>query len=81
MSYNDMLSDFTTILDRDDMTVAQGQLFLNQGIARIQRTARLPSMERAQLITPTLDCGERYGGCCERGSGGQQCRCGCCFGR
>lgn len=51
MSYNDMLSDFQTILARDDCTTAQAQTFLNQGIARVQRDCRLPSMERAQLIT------------------------------
>jgi hypothetical protein len=53
MSYNDMLTDFTNILDRDDCSNALAQTFLDQGMSRIQRACRLPSMERAQLITPT----------------------------
>lgn len=53
MSYNDMKADFVAILDRDDMTDAQADIFLRQGMSRIQRTCRLPSMERALLITPT----------------------------
>ncbi|MES1994446.1 MAG: hypothetical protein V4457_12855 [Pseudomonadota bacterium] len=53
MSYQDMKDDFVAILDRDDMTTAQADIFLRQGMSRIQRTCRLPSMERAQLITPT----------------------------
>jgi len=57
MSYNTMKSDFLSILDRDEVQpggpqAALADTFLQQGIGRIQRTARLPSMERAQLITP-----------------------------
>ena len=48
-----MKADFATILDRDDCTDAQADIFLQQAISRIQRDCRLPSMERAQLITPT----------------------------
>jgi|SRR6185503_13203664 len=60
MSYNTMKSDFLSILDRDEVQpggpqAALADTFLQQGIGRIQRTARLPSMERAQLITPTLE--------------------------
>ena len=47
-----MLSDVQNILNRDDCSTSLAQTFLNQGIARIQRDCRLPSMERAQLITP-----------------------------
>jgi len=52
-----MKSDFLSILDRDEVQpggpqAALADTFLQQGIGRIQRTARLPSMERAQLITP-----------------------------
>lgn len=52
MSYNAMKADFQNILDRDDCSDALADTFLRQGMSRIQRTCRLPSMERAQLITP-----------------------------
>lgn len=52
MSYSDMLNDFTTILDRDDCSQALAQTFLGQGMTRVQRDCRLPSMERALLVTP-----------------------------
>jgi len=48
-----MKADFLAILDRDDCTDAQADVFMQQGMSRIQRDCRLPSMERAQLITPT----------------------------
>lgn len=51
MSYNTMLADFTAILNRDDATPQQLATFLSQGVQRIQRDCRLPSMERAQIIT------------------------------
>lgn len=58
MSYNTMKSDFLTILDRDEVQpggpqAAMADVFLQQGISRIQRDCRLPSMERAMLVTPT----------------------------
>jgi hypothetical protein len=53
LSYNTMKADFEAILDRDDLTDAQADIFMQQGISRIQRDCRLPSMERAQLITAT----------------------------
>lgn len=58
MSYNTMKTDFLNILDRDEVQstgpqAAMADTFLQQGISRIQRDCRLPSMERAQLITPT----------------------------
>lgn len=51
MSWNTMLADFQTILNRDDCSPAQAVVFMQQGVQRIQRTCRLPSMERAQLVT------------------------------
>lgn len=51
MSYNTMLSDFKTILNRDDCSDAQANVFMAQGIQRIQRDCRLPSMEREQIVT------------------------------
>jgi len=55
VSFNDMLNDFQQILDRDDCSTAQATTFLQQGMSRIQRDCRLPSMERAVFITPTTD--------------------------
>lgn len=51
MSYNTMLADFTAILNRDDATPQQLTTFLSQGVQRVQRDCRLPSMERSQIIT------------------------------
>lgn len=51
MSYNTMLADFQTILNRDDCSAAQLSVFLQQGVQRIQRDCRLPSMEREQIVT------------------------------
>lgn len=53
MSYNSMKSDFLTILNRSDCSDAQADVFMQQGMQRIQRICRIPTMERAQLITPT----------------------------
>jgi hypothetical protein len=50
MTWNDMLNDFTVILNRDDCSAAQAKTFLMQGVQRIQRDCRLPSMERQQII-------------------------------
>ena len=52
MSFNTMLASFTTILNRDDCTPAAATTFLQQGISRIQRDCRLPSMERSLIIVP-----------------------------
>lgn len=51
MSYQQMFDDTKVILNRDDCSDAQLAVFLQQGIQRIQRTCRLPSMERTQLVT------------------------------
>lgn len=51
MSYNSMMADFTAILNRDDCSAAQAATFMQQGVQRIQRTCRIPSMERQQIIT------------------------------
>lgn len=55
MAYNDVRDDFMTILDRDDCTTDQADVFMTQSMQRIQRVCRLPSLERALLITPTAD--------------------------
>lgn len=51
MSWNTMMTDFTAILNRDDATPQQLITFMQQGVQRIQRACRLPSMERAMLVT------------------------------
>ena len=53
MTYADMQAQFLAILNRDDCTDTLAQTFLQQAIQRIQREARLPSMERLLVITPT----------------------------
>jgi hypothetical protein len=45
-----MLNSFEVILNRDDCSDAQAEEFMAQGIQRIQRDCRLPSMERAQVV-------------------------------
>ena len=50
MAYSDVLSDFTTILNRDDCSPSQAATFLQQAQRRIQREVKLPSMERQRLI-------------------------------
>ena len=53
MSLQSVIDTFTTILNRDDCTAAQAQIFVLQALSRIQRDCRLPSMERTLIITPT----------------------------
>lgn len=47
-----MLSDFKLILNRNDCTDDLATTFMMQGIARIQRDCRLPSMERSLVMQP-----------------------------
>lgn len=53
MSWNTMMADFRTILNRTDCTDSQAVVFMQQGVQRIQRDCRLPSMERQQIIVCT----------------------------
>jgi hypothetical protein len=53
MSLQDMINSFQNVLNRDDCSAAQAQAFVLQGVSRIQRECRLPSMERLLTITPT----------------------------
>lgn len=39
------------LLNRNDLTDTQADLFIDQAVARIQRTLRIPSMEKTQLYT------------------------------
>ena len=52
MSLNSLVQQFQTLFNRDDCSNAQAQIFVLQGISRIQRDCRLPSMERSLIITP-----------------------------
>lgn len=54
MSFNTMLATMQGILNRDDCSAVLAQAFLVQGMQRIQRDCRIPSMERAMLVTPSL---------------------------
>lgn len=49
-TFNDMIASFQSILNRDDCTTAQATTFLQQAFSRIQRTARLPFMERQMQV-------------------------------
>lgn len=50
-TFNDMLASFSGILLRDDCLTPQATIFIQQAITRITRECRLPSMERAVIIT------------------------------
>lgn len=39
------------LLNRNDLTDAQADIFIDQAVARIQRTLRIPPMEKTQLYT------------------------------
>tara|TARA_R110002020_G_scaffold181450_1_gene376420 strand:+ start:10251 stop:10859 length:609 start_codon:yes stop_codon:yes gene_type:complete len=47
MNYGDLRTHFKALLNRSDITDALANTFIDQGIARIQRTLRIPSMEKA----------------------------------
>lgn len=51
MSYQALIDDFLSVLNRDDCTETQADTFLRQGIARLQRDVRLPCMEREMDTT------------------------------
>ncbi len=50
-TFNQMLASFSAILLRDDCLPPQATIFLQQAITRITRECRLPSMERALIVT------------------------------
>jgi hypothetical protein len=45
MNYGSIRTHFKAVLNRSDITDALADTFIDQGIARIQRTLRIPSME------------------------------------
>lgn len=46
------------LLNRNDCTDAQADIFIDQAVARIQRTLRIPPMERVQTYTVTAESPE-----------------------
>lgn len=57
MNYGELKTAFTTKLRRRDVTPTQVASYVQQGIARIQRTLRVPAMEKS--VEVTID--ETYG--------------------
>lgn len=51
MNYGELRTQFVSLLNRRDLTPSLRDTFINQGIARIQRTLRVPAMERAIEVT------------------------------
>lgn len=55
----ELLEQMREVLNRDDLTDAQAEIFLSQGLSRIGRTLRIPSLERVVDLPIYLDEGER----------------------
>ena len=53
MNKGQIRTHFKAVLNRSDITDALADTFIDQGIARVQRTLRLPSMEKAHTYTFT----------------------------
>jgi hypothetical protein len=51
VNYGDLKSSFTSILNRRDITASQITLFMDMGTRRIQRSLRVPPMERLYVHT------------------------------
>lgn len=51
MTFNSVVADFQTILNRSDCTQDQANAFVLQSLSRAQRTLRLPSMQRQSIVT------------------------------
>ena len=49
-----IMDQVTALINRSDMTPALAQTFVLQAIQRIQRSVRLPSMERLLVFNPTV---------------------------
>lgn len=50
-TFQDLINDFQSILNRDDIGETQAATFIQQGIQRLQRKVRLPGMEREAVTT------------------------------
>lgn len=55
MSYQTLLDDFRSVLNRDDCTEALADTYVRNGILRIQRKVRLPCMEREWATSVLTD--------------------------
>ena len=55
MNYGDLKSHFNDLLNRTDITSTLTTRFIDQGLARIQRQLRIPTMEKQQVFTITSD--------------------------
>ena len=53
MNYGDLKTHFDALLNRSDITTALTEQFLNDGIARIQRSLRTPMQEKILSVTLT----------------------------
>ena len=53
MNYGDIKSHFDAVINRSDITPALTTLFIDQGIARIQRQLRTPMSERVLTVSIT----------------------------
>lgn len=53
MNYGDLKSHFNDLLNRTDITSTLTTRFIDQGLARIQRQLRVPTMEKQQVYTIT----------------------------
>ena len=51
MNYGQIRTHFKALLNRSDITDALADTFIEQGIARIQRSLRIPSMEKQHNYT------------------------------
>jgi hypothetical protein len=55
VNYLEMKTEFSALLNRRDVTQAQKDAWLRQGIERAQRVLRIPAMERSVLFTVPSD--------------------------
>jgi hypothetical protein len=55
VNYLEMKTEFSALLNRRDVTQAQKDAWLRQGIERAQRVLRIPAMEKAVLFTVPSD--------------------------
>ena len=49
MNLGDLRAGLVSLINRDDMTTAQANTFIAQGMQRLQRELRIPSMERLTI--------------------------------
>lgn len=55
MRKSELMSHYREILNRDDLTDELAELFMSQGLSRIGRTLRIPSMERVAYLEVQTD--------------------------